>query len=189
MTRPLRPPSPDETAVLAAPAHDPKAADPARSQAYRDGMARIASAVNIIATDGPAGRTGFTATAVASISDSPPTLLVCLNRASASAARLVANGVFCVNTLSAAQAGLAEDFAGRSGLHGEARFGNGIWSVLATGAPLLEGALASFDCRLVEVRDIATHHVLVGEVEAIRIGTAGESLVYLDRAYRSVTGG
>jgi flavin reductase (DIM6/NTAB) family NADH-FMN oxidoreductase RutF len=41
----------------------------------------------------------------------------------------------------------------------------------------------------VGVRDIATHHVLVGEVEAVRIGTAGESLVYLDRAYRSVTGG
>jgi flavin reductase len=187
MTRPLRPPSPGEMAAPAANARE--AAGAARSQAYRDGMARIASAVHVIATDGPAGRTGFTATAVTSISDAPPTLLVCLNRASASAARLVANGVFCVNTLAADQAGLAEDFAGRSGLHGEARFSHGVWTTLATGAPLLEGALASFDCRLVEVRDIATHHVLVGEVEAVRIGTAGESLVYLDRAYRSVTGG
>ena len=53
----------------------------------------------MIATDGPAGRTGFTATAVTSVSDAPPTLLVCLNRASTSAPRFVANGVFCVNAL------------------------------------------------------------------------------------------
>ncbi len=36
-------------------------------------MARLAAAVNIVTTDGPAGRAGFTATAVCSVTDEPPT--------------------------------------------------------------------------------------------------------------------
>ena len=45
-------------------------------------MARLGAAVNIITTDGPGGKRGFTASAVCSVTDSPPTLLVCLNRSS-----------------------------------------------------------------------------------------------------------
>lgn len=51
-----------------------------RSLEYRNAMARLGAAVNIVTTDGVAGRAGFAATAVCSVSDNPPTLLVCLNR-------------------------------------------------------------------------------------------------------------
>ncbi len=49
---------------------------------FREAMARLGAAVHIITTQGSAGKAGFTATAVASVSDSPPTVLVCLNRKS-----------------------------------------------------------------------------------------------------------
>lgn len=49
-------------------------------QTFRDAMSCMGAAVNIITTDGPAGRAGFTASAVCSVTDTPPTLLVCLNR-------------------------------------------------------------------------------------------------------------
>ncbi len=49
-------------------------------QTFRDAMSCMGAAVNIITTDGPAGRAGFTASAVRSVTDTPPTLLVCLNR-------------------------------------------------------------------------------------------------------------
>ncbi|STV91815.1 flavin reductase RutF in pyrimidine catabolism pathway [Klebsiella michiganensis] len=52
----------------------------ADKQSFRDAMAHVGAAVNIITTDGPAGRAGFTASAVCSVTDAPPTLLVCLNR-------------------------------------------------------------------------------------------------------------
>lgn len=52
----------------------------ADKQSFRDAMAQVGAAVNIITTDGPAGRAGFTASAVCSVTDEPPTLLVCLNR-------------------------------------------------------------------------------------------------------------
>jgi flavin reductase (DIM6/NTAB) family NADH-FMN oxidoreductase RutF len=40
-------------------------------QVYREAMARLSAAVNVVTTAGPAGRSGFTATAVCSISDEP----------------------------------------------------------------------------------------------------------------------
>ncbi len=50
---------------------------------FRNAMARLGAAANVITSNGPAGRCGITATAVCSVSDTPPTLLVCLNRSSA----------------------------------------------------------------------------------------------------------
>ena len=47
---------------------------------FRQGMANLGAAVNVITTDGGAGQAGFTASAVCSVTDTPPTLLVCLNR-------------------------------------------------------------------------------------------------------------
>lgn len=55
-------------------------ADPVSQLAFRDAMSSLAAAVNVITTDGPGGRAGFTATAVCSVTDQPPTLLVCINR-------------------------------------------------------------------------------------------------------------
>ena len=83
-------------------------------QAYRDAMSEIASPVHVIATDGPAGLAGMTVTALASISDHPPTLLVCVNRSSPSAPRFLENAVFSVNSLGAEDRLLADIFAGRT---------------------------------------------------------------------------
>ena len=45
---------------------------------FRNGMSLLGGAVTVITTDGDAGRFGFTATAVTSVTDEPPTLLVCM---------------------------------------------------------------------------------------------------------------
>ena len=66
-------------------------------------MSRLGAAVHVVTTAGLAGKTGFTATAVSSVTDQPAMLLVCVNRRSASAPVLMQNGVFCVNTLGAAE--------------------------------------------------------------------------------------
>ena len=66
---------------------------------FREAMSRLGAAVHVVTTAGAAGKTGFTATAVCSVSDTPAMLLVCLNRRSNSAPVLAQNGVFCVNTL------------------------------------------------------------------------------------------
>ena len=70
---------------------------------FREAMSRLGAAVHIITTSGPAGRAGFTATAVASVSDTPPTVLVCLNRKSQITPVMRENKVFCVNTLGSSE--------------------------------------------------------------------------------------
>lgn len=70
-------------------------------QTFRDAMSCMGAAVNIITTDGPAGRAGFTASAVCSVTDTPPTLLVCLNRGASVWPAFNENRTLCVNTLSA----------------------------------------------------------------------------------------
>lgn len=72
-------------------------------QTFRDAMACVGAAVNIITTDGPAGQAGFTASAVCSVTDSPPTLLVCLNRGASVWPTFTENRTLCVNTLNAGQ--------------------------------------------------------------------------------------
>jgi flavin reductase len=153
---------------------------------FREGMSRVAGAVHVVATDGPSGRAGFTATAVTPVTDSPASLLVCVNTAARSAQALMANGVFCVNTLGAADSAIADAFAGRSGLQGSDRFAMGLWQSLVTGAPVLSTSLVSFDCRLADARVVSTHHVIIGEIVGIRLGEERSALVYQGRLYHGL---
>src|SRR4029078_6653837 len=66
---------------------------------FREAMARLGAAVHVITTAGPGGKTGATATAACSVSDAPPTLLMCLNRKSQTNPVVVQNGVLCLKTL------------------------------------------------------------------------------------------
>lgn len=51
---------------------------------FKNAMSFLSSAVNVVTTMGDAGRHGFTASAVCSVTDTPPTLLVCMNKSSRS---------------------------------------------------------------------------------------------------------
>ncbi len=154
---------------------------------FREAMARMGAAVNIITTDGPAGgRRGFTASAVCSVTDAPPTLLVCLNRNSDSNAALKLNGVICVNTLTAAQQDLSPLFAGQTDADVDGRFAAAEWHTLVTGAPALHEACVSFDCRITQVTEVGTHSVFFCEVEAVAFGSTHEALIYFGRAYHPI---
>jgi flavin reductase len=162
------------------------AAKSAEPQQFREAMSRLGAAVHVVTTDGPHGRTGFTATAVVSVSDAPPTLLVCLNRGATSMPALRGNGVFCVNTLRAGDELIADTFAGRTKVAREARFDAGQWVTLSTGSPALASAVVALDCRVIEVKAVASHDIYFGVVEAIHSGPPGAALVYHDRAYKQV---
>lgn len=165
---------------------NPAAAAIVESRAFRDAMSRVAAAVHVVATDGSAGIGGATVTAVASVSDDPPTVLVCLNRTSKANGLIKANRVFCLSTLTEAERPVAEVFAGRTGLHGADRFQEGRWSSIVTGAPALDGARVAIDCRLMEVTEAGTHTIFIGEVAAVRIGGPEPALVYMDRHFQGL---
>lgn len=153
---------------------------------YRDAMARLGAAVNVITTTGVSGPRGFTASSVCSVTDDPPTLLLCLNRASDNHDPLIENGILCVNTLAATQEVLSPLFAGFTCVPQEERFQAGEWGVLATGAPVLKDAVVSFDCHITERTDVGTHTVFFCAVHGIAFGPSHEGLIYFGRAYHQI---
>ena len=152
---------------------------------FRAAMARLAAAVNIITTDGPAGRAGFTATAVCSVTDEPPTLLVCMNRGSRDYAAFTENRVLCVNVLRERHAELSAAFASKD-RDIDACFGGAAWRILATGAAALEDAAVAVDCKVVSVTEAGTHGIFMCEVQAVSTATDTGALIWLDRNYLRV---
>lgn len=152
---------------------------------FRNAMAQLGSAVSVITTDGPAGKFGFTASAVCSVTDSPPTLLVCMNRNSFANEHFKRNGTLCVNVLSSDHQDLSGIFANAS-LRSEERFGYDSWQVLASGAPVLSSSVASFDCLIDTCHEVGSHSVFYCQVQAIRVSEAPRGLVYFNRRYHAV---
>ena len=147
-------------------------------QLYRDLMRHQAGAVTLISTGVHGNRTGLIATAVCSLTDTPPTLLVCVNE-SASAHDLIAEtGSFCVNLLCPEHKQLVKVFTGQTGLAGEARFDDALWQTMATGAPVLKDALATFDCEVSDTKKDSTHTIYIGEVRAGAARDEEDPLVY-----------
>lgn len=151
------------------------------------GMSRAASTVNVVTTDGPAGRAGVTVSAMSSVSaDGPrPTLLVCVHHASPAAAAILANGVFCVNVLRDDQSWISDAFAGRFRDELADKFDCTDWRAMPTGAPRVVDPLVAFDCRVLSSDRVGTHHVIFGEVEDLFVAHRGSPLLYAHRAYGS----
>lgn len=149
---------------------------------FRNAMALLGGAVSVITTDGAAGRWGFTASAVCSVTDQPPTLLVCMNRSSFSNSHFKQNGVLSVNVLSAELKDISGVFANRD-LDSDQRFAQASWSTLESGAPLLDDALVNFDCRIAQAHEVGSHTIFYCEVLGIRNGKSQDGLVYFNRAY------
>jgi flavin reductase len=155
------------------------------AQVFRQGMSRLAAAVNIITTGGSAGRCGFTASAVCAVTDDPPTLLVCMNRKSVMHPIFSQNGVLAVNTLGAGQEELSAMFAGSRDREHRYRFSDETWMTLVSGSPVLREALVAFDCRVDDQKDVGTHSIFFCRVLDVSCRTEGSGLVYYDRAYRT----
>lgn len=146
-------------------------------------MSRLAGAVSIVTTEGPAGRRGVTVSAVVSVSDDPATLMVCLNRNRAENLIFEQNGCLALNVLCFDQISLARAFAGEGDLSMQERFALAGWTSLKTGAPVLTGARMALDGVVVDVQTVHTHYVIAVEAVASAPFRDEVALVYRDRGY------
>ncbi|ANS41025.1 4-hydroxyphenylacetate 3-monooxygenase, reductase component [Serratia inhibens] len=153
---------------------------------FRDAMASLSAAVNIVTTDGPAGRCGITATAVCSVTDTPPTLLVCINRNSAMNPVFQENQQLCVNVLNHEQELMARHFAGMTDVSMEERFRLEEWQSGPLGQPVLRNTLASLEGEIVQIQSIGTHQVYLVQIRQIQVNAAGNGLIYFKRNFHPV---
>lgn len=156
---------------------------PVDSAAYRNAISRFLTGVTIVTTVADEKPSGLTATAIASVTLEPPTLLACLNRHSTTCQAIVQAGRFTVNVLASDQTDIAKLFASRETdkFQQLAVLGHGI-ETGSFGTPHLRGALASIDCAVSATTDIGTHRIFFGEVQQVQC-TEGSPLGYFRGAF------
>ena len=159
------------------------------SHSYKQLMKSHAGAPVVIATGLPGQRTGLTATAFCSLSDSPPTILICVNKSASAHPVILSTKSFSINVLNAEQDDVATCFAGQTGLKGEERFASGMWITDVTGAPIMADALGNLDCTLLHEHDHGTHSVFVGLVKAVRCTESDDPLIYFRGRFSALHNG
>ncbi|MFC9554894.1 4-hydroxyphenylacetate 3-monooxygenase, reductase component [Rhodococcus sp. NPDC056960] len=156
--------------------------------AFRAAMANLPAAVNIVTTDGVAGRCGMTVTAVCSVSDSPPTALVCVNRNSAMHNVFRENGRVCINVLSGDDEELAMHFAGATKVAMADRFAWDIWEDdTGDGVPILRAAHVVLAGRIACSKTVGSHSVMFVELDRVQTRDQGDSLVYFQRKFHRLS--
>lgn len=160
---------------------DIPSADPAR---VLGATCHLVSACSIIATSDGTARSGIAVTAVCPVTADPPRVLVCIAREAPAHALIIESGTLSINVLSDLQQGLAMRFAGMTeGRRGEDCFLEGEWGAGRLGAPILHGALASFDCRVSEVVPAGTQTIFICDVIGVMTSADCGPLIVFNQAY------
>jgi len=134
---------------------------PASATAFRQAMRRVPTGVTVVTSLKDGEPRGITVNAFASVSLDPPSLLICVNREARSYLFISSSRIFCVNVLAGDQRRLAEHFSGKVR---ERQFADVDYVIDATGAPVLSGTIAHFDCELTHEYQMGSHSILIGRV-------------------------
>ena len=127
---------------------------------------------------------GTTASAISSLSLTPPLLLVCLERSSQTLATIRERERFAINVLAEGQETLSANFARRGAA---ARWENVSFRLGASGNPHLDGVLAVLDCELEHCLDGGDHEIVIGRLHALLADEQGRGpLLHYRGSYASL---
>lgn len=151
------------------------------ARTLRDALGCFATGVTVVTTrDGAGAPIGLTANSFSAVSLDPPLILFCLAKSSSNLARFRAAEHFAINVLHIGQQPTSGVFARST----EDRFQDVAWESWDTGAPILSGSLASFECATHEVVEAGDHLVFIGRVLRARFEPRRDPLLYFRGKYR-----
>lgn len=149
---------------------------------FRAALGMFATGVTIVTARAPDGApVGLTANSFNSVSLTPPLVLWSLSRRAGTMPAFRAGSHYAINILAADQRTLAERFAGRA----EDRFDGVDWHEGAAGAPVIEGAVAVFECFNRSRYEEGDHVIFVGEVERCAHRAGAQPLIFHGGRYFS----
>ena len=161
---------------------------PASPAGFRQAMRQLAGGVSVITAAHEGVRTGMTVTSVISVALDPPELLVSLSENSSSWSLIQSSRHFGVNVLASHQEAVARSFSGHNGLQGEQRYAGSQWHCTQDGVWLLDHALASFACQVVNFNYHSGHILVIGRViSLIAAPTEDAPLIYWQGDYRHLS--
>ena len=158
--------------------------DDAERARLREMMGRFATGVTVVAARHGPLLAGMTANAIASISIDPPLMMASIARKAETHSAIVGSHAFAVSVLSNDQRDLADCFAQPTTADKLKRFCDAAWHEAETGSPILEGALAYFDCRLTERHPGGDHTLFLGEIVAAGYREDAAPLIWYGSRYR-----
>lgn len=156
-----------------------------RSRLVREVLGHFATGVAVITATSTEGEpVGMSVNSFTSVSLEPPLVLFCAGRQSGTWKSIQASGQFCANILDITQQDLAGRFASRTA----DRFAGVEYKQGVTGSPVLAGASAFVDCRIVSELDGGDHVIVVGEVLDHGMSHDPTPLVFYRSRYSAVSG-
>lgn len=153
---------------------------------YRRVVGRFATGVTVITTEVDGEQHAMTCNSFTSVSLEPMLVLFCAEKVARFHDVVLTSGAWAVSVLAHGQEDVSRRFAVR-GRPLEDQFDGLPFSVgAATGAAILDGALAALECRTVSVTDAGDHTVFIGEVLGLGVpDPEGDPLLYYEGRYRA----
>ncbi|RJY08429.1 flavin reductase family protein [Aurantiacibacter aquimixticola] len=162
--------------------HMPQSANPALIEAFRNSMRHVAATVYAVTTSHEGHHWGILATAVSSLSFSPPSLLACINRDASLHEPMAQAEKFCVNVLGLGNRDVADHFMASAA----DRFAVGEWEE-HQGVPVLASAQSSLICEVADRHTFGTHTIFIGAVLEANHRQDATPLTYFDRNYIDIS--
>jgi len=161
--------------------------DESERRRLRDLMARFATGVSVVAARHGPLLAGMTANAIATISIDPPLMMASIARKAETHGAIIGSHAFAISILAEDQRALAECFALKTTADKLKGFCGATWHEAETGSPVLDGALAFFDCRLTQRYDGGDHTMFLGEIVAAGFREDAEPLLWYASGYHRLS--
>ena len=152
---------------------------------FRRACGQFATGVTIVTVRDGAGARGMTANSFTSVSLDPPLVLVSIDQRNRTHRLLDLGDSFAVNVLAEDQQTWSDRFAGRHG-DVQGQFEDVPHALTAEGLPIIDGALASFVCRVVAVHPAGDHSLFIGQVERLEGRPGARPLLFFGGKYRAI---
>ena len=157
---------------------------------FRDVMGRFATGVSVVTTFDGDRPQGITVNAFSSVSLEPALVMVALDRRRFITPMVRAAGRYAVSVLGADQQALSDCFAHAPVSPGREAFCGASWQPGPTGLPLIDGAIATLECTVVETFSAGDHDLFIGRVDSLQHGRPDTApLLYYRRRYLRVQQG
>ncbi len=153
---------------------------------FRNAMGQFATGVTILTVDLDGQVHGMTANAFASVSLDPLLVLVCVDHNARTHAHLHAKKRFGINVLCENQQAISQYYAQPVYAHDRAEASAGArFERTQHGTPVLHGALAYVECKLVSTHEAGDHTIFIAEVEDV-VMREGKPLLFFRGSYRRI---
>lgn len=154
---------------------------------FRKVMGHFVTGVTVVTALDRDQPQGITVNALSSVSLDPPLVMVALDRGRFITPTVRRAGRYAVNILAEAQQALSDCFAGAPVKPGRDAFCGAAWHAGSTGLPLIDGALATLECTVVQTFSAGDHDLFIGRVDALANEEQHpEPLLYYRRRYLRV---